>query len=430
MKFPGNYFGFRNGALFGESSPYVLKDEQPGMSVLPTPTFKSWIVGAPFLLVSSPNTMWCIAAFGLYFIFPYDLSATGSAYQYPFSFAFFSERFPLWFGLTFGYTAFWHITLYLLNWGKRPFIQNRPYNLDKVAHNILYSTSGIVIWTLFENVFSYLWARNHLLYISDSESFSSLNGVVGFALATLLIPVWRDIHFYFAHRLLHFKHLYLQVHSLHHRNTDVEPFSGLCMHPIEHLYYFSCILPSLLFVCSPFAFLWNGVHLLLSPAASHSGYEDHFQADAFHYMHHRYFECNYAGFGAGFLDRIMGTFVDSMKYRDKDGITLREDAKSSLRIVPSKEFVLYLGSSTACFLPWAYSATSVASGGTVHPFFMVVFSVLAGFGPVGLAVFITELFGGSSGTPIQKNMKTFLHITIGSLVCSAPIAYTCYLSLL
>jgi hypothetical protein len=60
------------------------------------------------------------------------------------------------------------------------------------------------------------------------------------------------------------------------------------MHPIEHLYYYSCILPNLVpYFCSPFAFLWNGVHLLLAPGASHSGFEDHFQADGFHYMHHR-----------------------------------------------------------------------------------------------------------------------------------------------
>ena len=49
------------------------------------------------------------------------------------------------------------------------------------------------------------------------------------------------------------------------------------MHPIEHLYYFACILPSLVFYASPFHFLWNGVHLLLSPGASHSGFDDHFQ---------------------------------------------------------------------------------------------------------------------------------------------------------
>ena len=26
--------------------------------------------------------------------------------------------------------------------------------------------------------------------------------------------------------------------AVHHRNVDIEPFAGLCMHPIEHLYYF------------------------------------------------------------------------------------------------------------------------------------------------------------------------------------------------
>jgi hypothetical protein len=44
------------------------------------------------------------------------------------------------------------------------------------------------------------------------------------------------------------------------------------------------------------------VHLLLSPGASHSGFEDHWQADAYHYFHHRYVSCNYAGTDAGLED--------------------------------------------------------------------------------------------------------------------------------
>ena len=84
------------------------------------------------------------------------------------------------------------------------------------------------------------------------------------ATACCRVPTWQ----YFAHRLLHVRPLYKFVHSLHHRNTDIEPFAGLCMHPIEHLYYFACIAPSLYVFASPFAFMWNGVHLLISPAAS------------------------------------------------------------------------------------------------------------------------------------------------------------------
>lgn len=427
--FPGNYFGFRNGKLFGEVSPHVSIEKAPGMSTLPKPTVYTWLTGAPFLLLYSPNTVWCITAFGLYFMFPYDLSPTGAAYQSPFSWNFFMERFPLWFAMTFGYTSFWHGTLYFLNWAKRPFIPNRPYNLDKVAHNITWSLSGVIIWTLFENLFSFLWATNRLPYLTNADSFTTVDGLIRFSLVTMLIPVWRDIHFYFAHRFLHYRELYMQVHSLHHRNTDVEPFSGLCMHPIEHLYYFSCILPSLVFLCSPFAFVWNGAHLLLSPGASHSGYEDHFQADAFHYMHHRYFECNYAGFGASFLDILMGTFVESMEVKEKKEITLRDDAKSSLRILPTKEFITYLGTSISCMVPWAYCATQIASGKILLPEALsILFALLAGFGPVGTAWIVTSIFGGAAGTPIN-NYKAVLHILTGSLLCSVPISYMCYLSL-
>ena len=422
--FPGNYFGFRNGKLFGEVAPYVNKEKLPGMSVLPKPTFLSWMKGAPFLLVNTPNTLWCLTALSFYFLFPYDLSERGTAFTGPVSFAFFMERFPLWFALTFGYTSFWHTTVYLLNWAKRPFIQNRPYNLDKVAHNIVWSLSGVVLWTVFENVFTFLWATNRLSYIANVDSFSTPSGFMKFVAAMMLTPIWRDIHFYFAHRLLHYKALYTQVHSLHHRNTDVEPFAGLCMHPVEHLYYYSCISPSLLFVCSPFAFLWNGVHLLLSPGASHSGYEDHFQADSFHYMHHRYFECNYAGFGAGFLDVLMNTFTDSME-KEKDGITLREDPKSTLRVLPTKEFILYLLSSGSCFLPWLLAYQGGFSGSVLS----TVVSLIAGVGPVGFAYLLTEVFGGKGGTPITNTSSSFLHITIGSVVCSLPISYACYLTL-
>lgn len=417
--FPGNYFGFRNGRLFGEVAPYVDTTKAPGMSVLPAPTVYTWIRGAPSLLLTSPNAIWYAFAMAVYLLAPYDLSPTGHAFASPVSYAFFSERFPIWLCLTLGYTSFWHITLHGLGWATRPFIQNRPYNLDKVAHNIAWSVSGIAIWTCFENVITFLWATHRLPYLSNTESLTTSHGLLMFGLTSALIPVWRDVHFYVAHRLLHWRPLYIQVHSLHHRNTDIEPFSGLCMHPVEHLYYFSCIAPSLLLTCSPFAFVWNGAHLLLSPGASHSGYEDHFQADAHHYMHHRYFECNYAGFGASFLDTMMGTFVDTMAIRDKDGVTLRGDAKSTLRTVPTKEFCGYLLGSAGCMLPWLLSVNQM---GPLVP------AVLAGFGPVGAAVLLTSVVGGSSGTPFRLDLSSCLHFLVGILFCSVPITYALYLT--
>ena len=49
------------------------------------------------------------------------------------------------------------------------------------------------------------------------------------------------------------------------------------MHPIEHIYYFSCAFVPSLYVAglSPLVFLWNFVHLTFAPGAGHSGFEDH-----------------------------------------------------------------------------------------------------------------------------------------------------------
>jgi sterol desaturase/sphingolipid hydroxylase (fatty acid hydroxylase superfamily) len=312
----------------------------------------------------------------------------------------------------------------------RPFIENRVYNINKVIHNAFWTTSGIVIWTLFENVFANLWATGRLPYMSDTNLLSTPWGLPVFILGLMGIPVWRSVHFYFAHRFLHYTPLYKQVHSLHHRNTDIEPFSGLCMHPVEHLYYFACVLPNLVFYCSPHALLWNGVHLLLSPAASHSGYEDHFQSDIFHYLHHRYFECNYAGSDAAFMDIAFGTFKASFKDHpiDKDGPKPREDAKSTLWLLPTQEFTVYLTGSVLCMLPWAYLAAQGTSVTTSHALGL---ASAVGFGPVFLASLISHLYSkGNSTHPVKMSLSAnILHLLFGTLFCSVPITYACVLAL-
>lgn len=147
---------------------------------------------------------------------------------------------------------------------------------------------GILEWTAVEGAFVYLYKSGKLPYKNAATDPVTL-------LQTMVLSValvsYRDVHFYFAHWLIHLRTLFRYVHSLHHRNTDTEPFSGLAMHPVEHTYYYTSygpllVIPSL----SPFLVFWMGVHLVLSPAASHSGYGDHFSVDLYHYLHHRYCE--------------------------------------------------------------------------------------------------------------------------------------------
>ncbi len=64
---------------------------------------------------------------------------------------------------------------------------------------------------------------------------------------------------------------------------------------------------------------------------------------------HRYFEVNYAGANASFLDQIFGTFCAKFKDGDKEGAKLRDDPKSTLRAVPTSEFLRW---EAVCMAGW------------------------------------------------------------------------------
>jgi sterol desaturase/sphingolipid hydroxylase (fatty acid hydroxylase superfamily) len=401
----------------------------PGFSELPEPKPAAFVFNLVTLksLFMSGNLLWALISLAFYFMFPYDLSPHGTAAKFgPLSIEFVQERFPLWLIVTFGWIFWWYISLVSWGWGVRPYIMNRTVSWRKIIHNVVYNISGVLIWTGFENVFAYLWATNRLPYMADAEAFSTRAGQLRFALGLILTPCWREVHFYFAHRLLHYKPMFRQVHSLHHRNTDVEPFSGLCMHPVEHFYYFTSMLPSVYLYLSPFHLLFNGIHLLLSPAAAHAGYEGSFQSDSFHYMHHRYFECNYGTPGVGFLDVYFGTYMN--KFIEKDDVANgRDDAKADLSIAPTKEFLLYLFLSVMCVQTWLITVLHQKEL-LLDGFNTFVVSAICGFGPQVVAIAMALSAGQSILEPFHK--KPFFdfafHQIIGNLFCAVPITSLCY----
>jgi hypothetical protein len=210
--------------------------------------------------------------------------------------------------------------------------------------------------------------------------------------------------------MLHIHALYKYVHSLHHRNADPEPFSGISMHPgerlpgrflftlsyslaVEHLYYFSnAFIPALIAPTSPFVFLWLFVHLTFSPAAGHSGYEDHFQSDQYHYLHHARFECNYGSPFSAFIDQAMGTFRehlgDSREYKGEH-IAVESEAErhdwspnGHLGFPQSLSHAVYHGSTfAAACLSWAAAVT-----GTLLP--PKAAAAIVAVGPILMAILL------------------------------------------
>ena len=178
--------------------------------------------------------------------------------------------------------------------------------------NIFWSCiSGCSIWSAYEVIFLWAYANNYLPYIDFYTN------PIWFCLWFVVVLFWREFHFYITHRILHFKPLYKYIHYLHHKNVKVGPWSGLSMHPIEHLIYFSVVLIHCIVPSHPLHFIFNLQHTALSPIQGHSGYDQieltkntkvpH--SSFFHYLHHKNFECNY-GESTIPLDKWFGTFYD------------------------------------------------------------------------------------------------------------------------
>eukprot|EP00041_Stephanoeca_diplocostata_P013847 m.246154 g.246154 ORF g.246154 m.246154 type:complete len:433 (+) comp19488_c0_seq2:184-1482(+) len=372
-------------------------------------------------IIFSPNLVWLLAATVDYVFFPYDLER-GKVLAAEWII----NRALINFGFAFAYYGFWHVSMYKASITERKFQPSSHPSVGNLLHNVWYSSLGVLHWTAWEVLFVHMYATGKLPYVADEEILRSPVNIAMLVAWTLFIPVWRGMHFYFAHRFIHIRALYKFVHSLHHRNGDIEPFAGLCMHPIEHLYYFSCLAPSIWCATSPFIMLFNGMHLLLSPACSHSGWEDHWQSDQFHYLHHARFECNY-GSASLPLDHWFGTFRDRLgKSETYKGGDTKPVTASPFKVQTSLFMSIYFLFTVAVFGVFGLAAT----GHTAlkdHPDSV---AALLAFGPILFAFALYVISGDSQSMrwPFHKEPvlgglhRSFgFNAAVGFLVAVLPV---------
>jgi len=143
---------------------------------------------------------------------------------------------------------------------------------------------------------------------------------------------WSTFHFYFVHRLLHCNPIYGVAHELHHRNINTGPWTGISMHPLEHLAYFSLFMLWWIVPVHPVIITLTGLYNGISPSISHSGFDyirvrklELTAGDNFHNLHHRLFEVNYGNTPTP-LDKVFGTWHDggaeaheALKHRRRTG---------------------------------------------------------------------------------------------------------------
>jgi sterol desaturase/sphingolipid hydroxylase (fatty acid hydroxylase superfamily) len=224
-------------------------------------------------------------------------------------------------GLAIAVYGAWHLWLYVWRAQGTAFKYNRQWpkeqsqaflfgnqTYDNMFHTLV---SGVPIWTAYEVLLLWAYAKGIAPLITIEEH------PIGFAALFFLVPFIHEVGFYFAHRLLHFPPLYDIAHKLHHRNINPGPWSGLSMHPIEHIIYFSTILLFFLIPSHPIHMINLASRLGVAPAQGHTGFDrlalgDEATMDVSyyaHYLHHKYFEVNYSD-GMVPLDKWFGSFHD------------------------------------------------------------------------------------------------------------------------
>ena len=188
---------------------------------------------------------------------------------------------------------------------------NRLWSFSNQVHDNMFHSlvSGLGFLTLFSALTMWLMAKGY------APTITPLGNPVWFTLSLILLPIWSAFHFYWMHRFLHVPFLYTHVHSLHHRNVNVGPWSGFSMHPVEHFLYCSSLCIHWVVPSDPILVIFHVIYLGPGAAMTHTGYEDLLIKDKrrlalgtfYHQLHHRYYECNYGNQEMPW-DRWFGTF--------------------------------------------------------------------------------------------------------------------------
>lgn len=194
---------------------------------------------------------------------------------------------------------------------KRQFLFGKQV-LDNSFRSLVF---GLPIWTAYEVLYVWAAANGRVPYLSFKDN------PLGFVALYFLILLVRETHFYFIHRLIHWGPLFKYVHSVHHLNPNPGPWSGLSMHPVEHLLYFSGVLIHFIIPSNPMHFFFHIQHLAIGPVIGHLGFESPsikgkpIASDYFHYLHHKYVTCNF-GMDMVPFDKWLGVYYDGVgEYR-------------------------------------------------------------------------------------------------------------------
>lgn len=183
----------------------------------------------------------------------------------------------------------------------------------------------------------------HEMFVEDDAQLPDHWTIV---IHILFCMVVEDFYFYFAHRLLHWKPLYLWIHKIHHKFPHCISFLATSAHPLEVAFCFQAAFlmgPFLLcYVLNRPMHMYTGAIWILARIGEsldgHSGYEFSFSmwrllplsaGGYYHGFHHSHNTGNYASFYI-LWDTFFGTNHEYYKYMQAvEDVQQKLEAKKS-----------------------------------------------------------------------------------------------------
>jgi Delta7-sterol 5-desaturase len=195
-------------------------------------------------------------------------------------------------------------------------IQKQDPQKEQLRHELLYSISTIIIFSLLGSCVILLFKKNlTLVYFQVKD-----HGWAYLFLSFLIIIILHDSYFYWVHRLLHTKWFMKNVHYVHHRSINPSPWAAYSFHPVEAFLQGGFVVPLVTIIPIHYTVLLTfTIIVLFMNVMGHLGFEFYskyffrswagyiFTCSTHHNLHHSKTKRNY-GYYFTFWDKVMKTY--------------------------------------------------------------------------------------------------------------------------